>query len=442
MKLFFSLTIPYEDDQILEALDLPFCLFLDAKCTCSTEIWRSSYKTTKSCSPERIKQLVKETKANYVYINIKTKDDSNYWLKNLEGCLSVSPLNNLWPKIKVSEAKRRIDRSLAYSLRNKKTNLKFQNIEFFPTVLELILDIADGYSDSNINQQMLNHIIPKLDALSDLKECIGFAYFLEGVSAEFSDEGPEDFLRRTIADRLKRWPMALPLMKTKFPGFYPFLFGPTTLCNDIKKTIDKVSDCQKHATYFQGKYYSGIAFSDETIINPQLRFHNERYMNVPFTDETVSDSEVLNQIRPFLISLKGFAEEKKVRMQDYPGVFCHDNGSVIGYIASEYNELVASGVLPPLYDDFGLLEFPSPSFQKILGVISDDVLVYPENLRGIEFVEGKLKAKYEEISKTSSNTTQNILTTYEDLTNGILMPYRDLFHKARELGLFDEKKTR
>lgn len=163
-------------------------------------------------------------------------------------------------------------------------------------------------------------------------------------------------------------------------------------------------------------------------------------MNVPFTDETVSDSDVLNQIRPFLISVKDFAEEKKVQIQDYSGVFCHENGSVIGYIASEYNKLVASAVLPPLYDDFGLLEFPSPCFQKMLGVVPDDVLVYPENLRGIEFVEGKLKAKYEEISKTSSNITQSIFMTYENLTNGILMPYRDLFHKARELGLFDGKK--
>lgn len=440
MKLFFSLTIPYEDEQILESLDLPFSLLSDVKCSCSTEVWRSSYKTSKSCNPENIKQLAKETKANFIHISIKTKDDSNYWLKSLKGCLSVSPLNSLWREIKQSETKRRADSSIAYLLKSKKTNLKFQSINFFPSILELVLDLNDECYDALTNHKIMSLIASKLDTLSDQQKCIGYAYFLENDLAAILEEGPVNFIDRTITDKIKVWPTALPQLKIKFPRFYPFLFGPAELCKRMKKSIDKISASHNHVIYFQGNNYSGIVFSDEIVRDPRFRFHTERYANAPFAEEVVADSEIFNQLKPFLISLKGCPQEKQIQLKDYSGVICHDNGAVIGYLASEFPKLVASAVLPPLYDDFGLLEFPSPSFQKMLGVVPDDVLVYPENLRGIEFVEGKLKAKHAEISKTSSNITQNILMTYEDLTNGILMPYRDLFHKARELGLFDGNK--
>ncbi|WP_417392319.1 hypothetical protein [Gimesia sp.] len=437
MKLFFSLILPQEDEQILKALDFPFALFSDSKFTCNTEIWRSQIQKTRSCDVDRIKQMVQEFQANFVYHKMKSRSNSKHWLNSVTGCLSVSPINPLWVQPKHTETKRRQDHSIAIMMHGRKAELNCQSIDFYPSILELIMDIAEQGESSTGDQQVLDQITKALNHLSNIPGCLGFAYRIDDLYADLYDNGISYFLNHTVVNRIRRWPAALPLLKTRFPGFYPFLFGPTSLLKEVKGLLEQGVSTSEQFHFVEDEYYSGVSFLPEIMSDPRLRFHHEQFMNVPFADESATDLEVLNLLKPYLIELKHLEKEKEHNLQEYPGVFLHKNGSVTAYLTTTYQELLDSDAITPLLEDWGLLECPLPCFQKLLGLNPEQVLVLPEALRGIDFIEQRLMTEYERLSQTSSDTVQNIISAYENKSIG---QYRDQFKVALELGLFAGNK--
>lgn len=433
MKLYFSLILPQEDEQILEALDLPFALFAGSKYTCKTEIWRSQIQTTRSCDVKKIKEMTREFQANFVYLKMKAASKSSHWLKSMTGCLSVSPLNPLWVLPKPTETKRRHDHSIAITIHGRKSELKYQSIDFYPSILELVIDIPESGETLSGNKLALDQITAALNAFSDLPGCLGFAYQLDELYSEIHDNGVSDFVNKSVVNRIKRWPAALSLLKTRFPGFYPFLFGPTGLLKEMKAALEQRTSTREQFHFAEGKHYSGISFLPEITSDSRLRFKNEQFMNVPLGDESATDLEVVNLLKPWLIELKNLEKEKEYNLQDYPGVFQNKNGSVTAYLATTYQELLDSFLLSPLYEDWGLLECPLPYFQNLLGLNPEQVLVLPEALRGIEFIKERLMTEYERLSQTSDDIAHNIITAYENKSIG---QYREQFKVALELGLF------